>query len=40
MRNLVNGNMFDAALGNTVASQAPSGTYPGIAAFTKPVSIP
>jgi outer membrane receptor protein involved in Fe transport len=38
--NSVNGNMFNAAVGNTVASQAAIGTAPAHAAYSKPASIP
>jgi hypothetical protein len=39
-RNMVNANMLSAAMGNTIASQAASGTSPTHAAYTKPASIP
>jgi outer membrane receptor protein involved in Fe transport len=39
-RNMTNRNMFAAALGQTIASVAASGTVPGQAAFTKPANIP
>jgi outer membrane receptor protein involved in Fe transport len=38
--NSVNGNMFNAAVGNTVPSVAAAGTAPLHAAFTKPASVP
>jgi iron complex outermembrane receptor protein len=38
--NMINRNMVLAALGNTVASVAASGTVPGQAAFTKPANVP
>jgi outer membrane receptor protein involved in Fe transport len=40
MRNLVNPNAFDAAVGNTIASIAASGTTPLHAAYTKPANVP
>jgi outer membrane receptor protein involved in Fe transport len=38
--NGINANMLNAALGNTVASQAASGLIGGHAAFTKPATLP
>lgn len=40
MRNLVNPNAFDAAVGNTIASTAASGSTPAHSAYSKPANIP
>jgi outer membrane receptor protein involved in Fe transport len=38
--NLTNVNNLSAALGNTIAAVAPSGTTPGYPSYTKPSSVP